>query len=387
MKNNLFSIQGTPFTCKRFAEELNIKTNNKDVFEVFTKFDDKCLNLHNGVFLITDLDKKNPVHFNITETIGYDAAKKFFLQNLKSFEIGQWLINKVRDRIVKYNGTNSSELFTTSFCYVLDEHKMNLREDEYNLLICDYEEASYAEIFNVLKMDAKRRGFKPGVFVEPEKGIAYLEIKEGKFSYDFSSDTLLVDKLPIYKNGVWKEVKRRDLEENFAPNQWLVTLQGKDSYLFYRTDDLKTGVKFQFYTITDGKIDTSISTTKKLNRCGVQKANHDEIFDMLRKVAEYKGYKEGIIINVGEGMGLMLTKIDSGNYIYDMFSDSLFLGGKIIYSKGEWKRIVETKTKNNSFALENDKVYIVVVNGEVKIGKVEIYNLSEIDKVVEKYLK
>lgn len=76
-------------------------------------------------------------------------------------------------------------------------------------------------------------------------------------------------------------------------------------------------------------------------------ATYDEIFNALKKVADNKGFKEGVKVDrsgisiVGpDNLSHRPVTISDNYFRYDESQDTLILGGFYIYYKGQWAKVI-----------------------------------------------
>jgi hypothetical protein len=121
---------------------------------------------------------------------------------------------------------------------------------------------------------------------------------------------------------------------------------------WYRAVDIKTGNEYLFKKTSEGQghgffkgewtLRWQISTPFNFCigfDCIIREANHEEVFEALKREAPKQGFKEGTKF-ISLAFGDKHTA-KSSNFEYALNRDTLYLDGYAIYKNGEWAEIIK----------------------------------------------
>ncbi len=183
-------------------------------------------------------------------------------------------------------------------------------------------------------------------------------------------------------------VKELQNKTKFKIGDWVYWENICDSYgIFkYGEDNINADNKWykcsESYSILDGRLYCEKNSKIELKFCKMRLATDEELTIIFTKVAEYKGYKEGVIIeSLISGDKLKIGNSNSASTIYYSSKNEFVYGGYKIYSDGgAWAKIL-----NKTPDIEINGYKAEFFDGYVQFGcaKIDINIFLSLNKALE----
>lgn len=335
-------------------------------------------NIHPSARLIYDLGNNNGCWYAAYELAPVSATKAEFDAFNKSqvkFKVGDW-VKLVSNRcmssrrigdIARINNIKESDVIY--YDLGSDNGIWSYKTD---LVL-----ATTKEIENTLMAEARKKGYIAGVKVNTNfngwSGQGICELTNDHSSYYPKNDRLQIGGTTVYYNGKWAEIIP---QPQYKVGDWITRIPG-NKYIarIEKIDDnsyIASGIDYKGNWF-DSK------SVRKIEYAEDKLATKEQIFECLKAEA----IKRNIDINATvKRKGFMhiadriqkLSDFPSNppiEYTYGFYLDELYFNGWIIYQKGNWATVVETKPK---FKL-----------GDWVVNKKYSRDIGKITKIDDKY--
>jgi hypothetical protein len=367
-----FTIGGSVVLRRAISEETGIPLNDEDL-TLKTKY----LQSWSKEKSLCGAGDKLPIHYQLPEHWhqAVQAVKDFFAE--EKFEKGKWYyaetkgykyLRRYKDTGFNWNYTEGVSIYGKECVYSNEPSNIGNQD-----IINSLQPATPEQIKFMLGKVAERKGYVKGVEIR-SLGIpnTVVMLHHGEVGYDSNKDELWIGGCIVYKKGTWAELLSQ--EEKFEKGKWYYRKEGTcaDLAKISHTEPSGKEVFSEVIAVWDsGSLsvftDQVIADTEHL-----QPATPLQIQLMLEKVAESKGYVEGVKVTC------LLDDCDEvldGRYFsYHEKSDSLYAsikdeeGDALIYEKGKWAELLSTEeAKPQTLTLKGVTLTNNVYEGKVKV--------------------